>query len=260
MALINVGIHENLTLSDKSKINEHGTLELVVKSIEDDNAVFAALAGNTVVQTMESSIRMYPPNLLDFDKNLKSAADVAKDMSIIRHQFLTYGKLFAPKEDVEAAIGGLQMFEGLGIPPEDMAKAFQALTREDFLHRVVTNLSTKFLGFLQAHNAFDGSVTFRQKFLRQSKPKNFIAISSSSFDVWLEPMTIPKEQSRIAYSDWEIKNGRNSSSDAPASGKQSGTAETAKAAALFGDDTTATPSGGTEVKELPVDNKPGLFS
>jgi len=242
MALISVGIHENLVLSDKTKINEHGTLELAIKAEEGDEAVFAALQNNTVVQSMESSFRFYPPNLLTYEtKEPRTAAEIAKGLSILRHQFMEYAKLYGTKEEAEAAIGGLKMFEGLGIPQEDLPKAFRALTNEEFLKKVTNNLSKKFYNYLKAKNAFDGSVKFRQKFLRQSKAKNFATISKSTFDTWIEPMSIPKEQSKIAYSEYEITNGKNNPDPASASASQSEAAEV-KAASLFGDE--AKPSEG----------------
>ena len=249
MALIPVGIHENLVLTSKSKINEHGTLELSIASIQSDEAVFAALENDQVVQVMESSLRFYPPNLLDFDKNKKTAADIAKDMSLMRHKYTQFALLFGTTEEVKAAIGGLQMLADLGIPQEDMPKAFQSLVNEEFLHRVVTNLSKKFLDFLAAKDAFSGETAFRIKFRRQSANKNFITIPTSTFDTWIEPMSIPKDQSKIAYNDYEIEAGKSNSAAPKASASQTGAAETVKAKALFGDSNVAE-----------SDNKPALFS
>ena len=249
---IPVGIHENLVLDSKSKINDHGTLELNIKSVQSDEAVFAALANDDIVQSLESSLRFYPPNLLDFDKNKKTAADIAKDMSVLRHQFTQFARLYATEDEVKAAIGGLQMLADLGIPAEDMPKAFQSLVNEEFLHRVVTNLSKKFLDFLTSKNAFDGSTPFRMKFWRQSAAKNFVTIPVSTFDTWIESMAIPKDQSKVAYSDYEIEKGKNNAAPAKSSSAQSGTAETAKAASLFGDT--------SETKTADSEAKPPLFS
>lgn len=233
MALIKVGIHENLTLSSKTKINEHGTLELVIASAQSSNALMDAFTSNSTLTSMESSIRFYPPNMKDFEQKAKSASEVGKDLLLMRHQFMQYGLIFATKEKVEAAIGGTAMFEGLGIPPEEMAKALAMLTREDFVQKVTTNLSTKFLKLLTESNAFSGTTLFRQKFLRQSKDKNYAVIPTSDFDTWIESMDIPKNASKIAYSKWEVENGKNDPDPVAGDASQSTDADKTKAADLF---------------------------
>ena len=77
MSLIKPGIHENMTLSPKTQINEHGTLELYIASVQDESAVLAALMENKVFQSMESNFRIYAPNVTNFDKKPKTAADIA---------------------------------------------------------------------------------------------------------------------------------------------------------------------------------------
>ena len=214
MSLITVGIHDNLMLSPKTQINEHGTLELVICSIQNANALLDAFEGNNIMDNMESSVRFYPPSLIDFSKKQKTAAEIGNDLLKIRHQFMQYAKIYATTDKVEAAIGGLNMFEGLGIPPEDMKKTIAGLIKEEFLLKVMANLTKKFYAFLVQQNAFSGKVTFRQKFLRQSKDKNFISVPTSTYDIWIEPMTIPKEASKISYTKWEIDNKKNSSEQA----------------------------------------------
>ena len=220
MALITVGIHEDLKLSGETKINEHGTLELVIESaVGDDAAVLAAFASNTTFSPMKSSLRFYPPNLTTFNKDVKSATEVASDLLKMRHQLTQYALLYATKEKVEAAIGGLEMFKGLGVPDDQLAGAITRLTNEEFMKKVCTNMCEKFVAFLKENSAFTGEIKFRQKFLRQSKDKNFAVIPSSDFDVWIESMEIPKSASKISYSKWEIANKKNdpsaSSGDAP---------------------------------------------
>ena len=59
MALIKVGIHENLVLTSDTQINEHGTLELGMKTLEDPNALINAFEANTTFTEMKSSFRFY---------------------------------------------------------------------------------------------------------------------------------------------------------------------------------------------------------
>jgi hypothetical protein len=208
MALIKVGIHENLMLSDKTVINDKGTLELSIKSVEDPNALLNAFESNSTFTAMESSFRFYPPSMKDFNQVTKSSAEVAAEILKLRHQLLTYARLYAPKEEVDAALGGLAMFKGLGIADDKIKAALAMFDKEDFVHTVVTNLCTLFVSFLKSKNAFSGKVLFRHKFLRQSKTKNYAVIPTSDFDVWIESMDVPKDASKVEFSAWEIKEGK----------------------------------------------------
>ena len=76
MALIKVGIQENLIITDKSKINDKGTLELAIKAIQPPDALLTAFEGDSTFASMESSFRFYPPNMDDFDGNVKTSAEV----------------------------------------------------------------------------------------------------------------------------------------------------------------------------------------
>jgi len=265
MSLIKVGIHENLVLSSKTKINEHGTLELVIGNVESEDALMEAFQNSTVLDTMESSLRFYPPSLTDFEKNKKTAADIGKELLVMRYQFMQYALLYTTKEVVDKELGGTVMFEGLGIPPADYPKALTMLNQEKFLHKICTNLANKFVAFLKKLDAFNGKVLFRQKFLRQSKDKNFAVIPNSTFDVWIEPMTITAEQSKIAFSEWEIKNKRNDPNPGKADDKQSTKKDVKKADNLFNADSDTTEEKESEVvtdKNEAVEDKsekPDLF-
>lgn len=230
MALINVGIHENLVLSDKTKINDKGSLELCIVAA-GGNSIMDAFEDNTTFSELEQSYRFYPPSAKDFDQKTKSGVDLAKDLLKVRHQYMQYALLYASKEDVAKAFGGFKMFEGQGI--EGNEKQIASLTTEAYRNKVSTNLASLFLKFLKSKKAFSKPVPFRQKFLRQSADKNFSTIPGSSFDVWIEPMTVPAEQSVIQYTEWEIENKKNLST--PVSSTKSQTSEADKEAgkALF---------------------------
>lgn len=264
MALIKVGIHENLVLSDESKINDKGTLELVIKSTQDPGDLLSAFEGNTTFSEMKSNFRFYPPNMEDFDKNKKSSSEIAAEVLRLRHQFRQYALLFATKDKVDAAIGGLAMFDGLGIPADQIQQALGQFDNEAFTQKVVTNLSKKFLEFLHSVNAFDGKVTFRQKFLRQSKAKNYATIPTSDFDVWIEPMTVPKEASKIEFTEYEKTNGKDNPDPVSSSGSETSEEDANKAKDLFSapsEDDSAPAVDNIPVMEAEVvSNQPDLFT
>jgi len=242
MALIRPGIWENLKISPKTKVNEHGTLELVIGASQSEDAELQAFQNNVVSISMESNFRFYPPNLTTFDKTVKSSGDIGEELRRIRQQFINYGKLYATAEQVEKYVGGMSMFEGIGIPPADYGKALKMLTNDEFLKKIVTNLANRFVKFLEDSGAYTSNVSFRQKFLRQSKDKNYAVIPTSDFDVWLEPMTISKEMSQIAFSKWEIDNGKND----PNPAASSASANTTKADVNTGKNLFAGPADATQ--------------
>lgn len=242
--LIKVGIHDNLVLTNDTKVNEHGTLELSIATVQDTSDLLAAFQNNSTGDQMKSSLRFYPPNQEDFDKNQRSSGDIAGDLLKMKMQFMSFAVLYAPQETVEAYIGGTKMLEGIGIAPEQYAKALDSLTNADLCMKVTTNLATKFVEFLTAANAFNQTIKFRMKFLRQSKMKNFVVVPKSDFDTWIEPMTIPKAQSKIAYSAYEIDKKLNdpapATADAPESAGNDAQAEALQGAELFGPETPVT--------------------
>jgi hypothetical protein len=177
MGLIPVGIHENLIISSKSKLSEKGGMDLVIKSVESPEAILAALTSNEVYNAMESNFKQFAHQLTDFNKNTKSAADLVKDLTTRRYQLTQFALMFGTKDEVEAAIGGMAMFEGLGIPPEDYGKAVGQLTNKDFLEKVDANMCTKFLEFIKGKKGFDNpAMSFRAKFPRGSKNKTFSSL------------------------------------------------------------------------------------
>jgi hypothetical protein len=263
MALIPVGIHNNLVISEKSKINDKGSLELVIKSVESPEAILAALENNEVYQAMESNFRFFTPSITDYNKIPKSAADIVKDLTVRRHQLSVFAELFGTKEEVAKAIGNMAMFEGLGIPPETYGKAIGQLTDEDFLKKVDINLCTKFLNFLKAKNAFNkNDAAFRAKCPRGSKNKIFSSLSKSTYDVWLEPMSIPQLASKIEWSDYEIDQGLNHSNPIASDATQAAVTDVNKANALFKKPDAHAESDTKEVDKMAEEaptKKPDLF-
>lgn len=254
MALIKVGIHENLMISDKTKINDKGTLELCIKAVQSPDALLDAFSSNETFNPMESSFRFYPPSMKDFDQNLKTSAEIGQEILKLRHQLLTYAKLYATKEEAEKALGGLAMFKGMGIADDQIKKALTMFDQEEFVKKIVTNLCTLFVEFLKQKKAFSGKVLFRHKFLRQSKAKNYAVIPSSDFDTWVETMDIPKDASKIAYSDWEKENGKDNPDPVSSTPAASSAEDANKASALF-----SAPAKNKPAEEVAGDaNKPDL--
>lgn len=254
--LIPVGIHENLIISEKSKLSDKGGMDLVVKSIESPEAILAALTNNEVYNAMESNFKFFAINLTDYNKNVKGAADLVKDLTVLRHQLSAIASVYGTKEEVDTAIGGMAMFEGLGIAPENYGKAVAQLVQGDFLKKVQDNLSSKFLAFMTGKKAFE-STPFRAKFPRSSKTKTFSGITKSPYDVWIEPMSIPKAQSKIEWTDYEIKEGYNHGNPIASDDAKASVEDVNKAKNLFNKPDAA--STEDPIPETEASSKPDLF-
>ena len=259
MGLIPVGIHENLVISSKSKLSDKGGMDLVIKTIESPEAILAALTSNEVYNAMESNFKQFAHSLTDYNKNVKSAADLVKDLTTRRHQLMQIAKIFATEELVDKALGGMAMFEGLGIAPENYGKAVAQLTQADFLKKVDDNLCQKFLDFVKANKGFDNpAAAFRAKFPRGSKNKTFSSLCKSPYDVWIESMNVPAGQTKIAWSDYEIKEGLNHSNPIASDEAKANVNDANKAKDLF-----KKPDAPAETEEkAPVEeaaSKPDLF-
>lgn len=212
MAFLTPGVHENLTFGAGSKINEQGTLVLEMKTGEVD--VMAALEGNDTLEDAGSNFMFFPPSVSSFEGVAYKPIEIVKVLTKNRSLLLKYASLLGPKADAEAAFGGLKMFEGLGITKEQIPELVERLTDENVLKKVSTNLQTKFLQYVQSLPNFS-TTTFRHKFWRKNAKESF-AVIPNSFDEFVEPMSIPKDASKISWNEWELKNKKNDASNAPA--------------------------------------------
>lgn len=234
MALIKVGIHDNLRITKETSVNKEGSLELFIESAQSKDSMLSAFEENTTFTKMSSCLRFYPPSEKDFKGVIQSSADLGAALLKTRYQLMQYALLYATKEQVNEAFGGTKMLEGIGIKKEAFSNTLATLNKNPkALQAISTNLANLFVKFCKDYKVFDSKVLFRQKFLRQSDAKNFAVIPSSDFDTWIEPMTVPKEQSKIAYSQWEIDNGKNNPDPVVASAADTTPVDTSKADALF---------------------------
>lgn len=253
---LTVGIHENLVLdAATTKINDKGTLVIGIKQSEGEDDLLSAMESSEVMSKMSGNLMMFPPMGKTFDGDAKTAADLVAEMLVMRHQLLQYAMIFTTKEKANAAIGGTRMFADLGfdLNEKEIVKGCMArLTDETFRQSVATNLGKLFIELLNEVGAFTGEVSFRQKFLRASANKHYPSISTSSFDTWIEPMTVPKEQSKVAFTAYEISKKKNDPTPIAASSTQATPEVESKAASLFGAETT------NETADAESEDKPSL--
>jgi hypothetical protein len=92
------------------------------------------------------------------------------------------------------------------------------------------NMVTQFIEMMRPFIG-DKNKRFRMLFIRQSAQKHFPALRKRYLNEqpFMEPMSVPKEQSKLKYSKWEIANNYNSpervaEADAPSSDEVNSTA------------------------------------
>jgi len=238
MAYLKVGIHEDLVLTPQTKVNDKGSLELHISSKPDEDSMFNAFANNESVEGLEGKIIFFPPNMTTYEGPAKTPAELGKDIFMVIHKLKQYCLLYGTEDQVNAALGGFAMFDGLVDTnnKELVKQALQNFTKEEFLLKVLGNLYSRFIMFIQSVNGFEEPRSFRQKFIRQSANKHYPTISNSDFDIWLESMDIPKEASKIKWSDWEIKNKKNDPTPVEATPVDTDEEETVNAENMFGDE------------------------
>jgi len=215
MAYITPGIEEGLILDlANTQVSEKGALIIGMKSQDTGSsvdAVMAAIEGNTTLETAKAGkFYLWVPNIektVDDEKVVKSPTDLIAEMLNIRKYLLDIGYLYGPKEEAEMAYGGSVMFKGLG---NDVKQIIAKITSEVVLKEIFKRLVTAFLNFVKIKSTLVDNSPFRHKFVRQSADKHYASLPYiSSYDTIVESMMVPKEQSKVSFSKYEIEKGLN---------------------------------------------------
>lgn len=211
MSYILPGIHENLKFSSETSINEKGTLKLVIEKAMSAADKRRALENDEIVDNAKSGYLVFTPQLTDFTGAKRGSTEIMKDLTEIKKKFIALGSLLGPAEEVNSVIGGLKMLDVF--PENQWDSLFDKFNEEPVLEAVMKNLTNKFYTFLINHPNFE-KTRFRHKFHRQKPTANYSSIPWTLSNLLLvEPMTIPKEQSKLGWAEWEIKGGKNDASE-----------------------------------------------
>ena len=207
--MLQVGIHENVRLSDGAGFNDKGTFKIVLtQSQKVTESIYAAMTTGKDLATEDANIFIFAPNVLEYGKTTpKQDLAIAKEIQIISRQLKAFLKIYMKEADVEKAIGGEKLFAGLGANEENLPVKLQDQT---FVNAVIHQLCKNFLGTCTTKKLFHKDPGFRIKLIRQSKKSHFPRLSPS-FDTWIERMDVDKESSKIAFTDYEKGAGLDSS-------------------------------------------------
>ncbi len=221
--MISVGIYENLVIHKIAK-NDQGTLVIGVK---EAGKIDPLLALNTTGGKLESESKdflIYPPKPENFEgqtdtyeNNLKKIGDIKDQLEHILKQYITTNNI---KWDV---------FAGTGVTSDNIADKMMSAT---VLTQVYENIVEQFIKMMKPHVSDNGK-KMRMIFVRSSANKHYPALRKRFLDTYpfIESMEIPKAQSKLKFSKYEIDKGFNSGE--PVAGAQEASAQEAQTASSF---------------------------
>ena len=209
MAYLGVGIHENVILDSKTGLNDKGSLVIEFATKVDSNNMYAAFADGTEMEASSVGLIQFPFNMTNWEGKAKTASEIGTDINNLKANLIDILSVFMTSDKAKAALGVDVIFRGLGITPETQASLPQRLLNADFVSAVYKNICT---AFVAAATPFFNNTTFRVKLRRTSKAKHYSSIPPHSkfAEPWIESMAVPKGQSKLAWSEYDIKNGFNS--------------------------------------------------
>jgi hypothetical protein len=204
--MIPVGIHENVQWHKATK-NDRGTLVLGAKivdpkksSIDDLNST----SSNSADSLPEQDFLIFGPqaNLFNGDPD---TADNNMNKIKATKDFLNYVLLnFTTSDKIK-----WDVLKGTGVTNENTSTE---LLKQSVLDQIYANIVDQFIAMFEPFTKND-KLLFRAVFIRQNKVKSFAGLRKRylSDNPFMEPMTVPKEQSKIRFTKWEVENGYHTS-------------------------------------------------
>ena len=209
-----VGIHENIvikstTINDKKRLEieliEAGKLGTVKKSVFD-----TLLTARTAEEgNISFKLSIFGPLLPKKDDQTpeKKRELIGLDLTKLHKQLGQILEQFIPADNITLETIDVQ-FANTGIT--DAASFETRILDQDVLNRIYDNIAAEFIRLITPFlNDVSNSVRF--KLIRQSKDKHYASIPSRfiSDNPFIELMAVPKDQSRVKFSPYEIKEGLN---------------------------------------------------
>lgn len=210
---IQVGIHENVILS-KAAVSDKGRLTLYLRQLGEEKKEadpFAQMNSTEIVGTENNSgaLIMWPFKLPDSkakDNTVRTPEQVGelanKDVIRLRDQLTLILQQYMIKDQIKWSI-----FDGLG---DTITKEtyYADLASQNVLDVIYRNISEQFMAMIQPYLDKD-EYPMRWKMPRQSKEKHFATLPGMYLgeQPFIEPMEVPKDQSRVKWSKYEKDQG-----------------------------------------------------
>ena len=202
---IEIGINKDVYLK-AATINDKDNLILTfdiagVKRLSG----FEALQDDEIQEgTSSLDLRLFPPNVPAADKGTDEKRrelvqkDILKNRSILEHILQGY----LPKEQTKL---GKALYVNTGIEANNFE---EKILDKAVLLVVFKNMTREFIARMRPF-LNDESLKFRLKLVRQSKDKHFATLPGTRVNenpFW-EDMIIPDAESKVKFTDYEIKEG-----------------------------------------------------
>lgn len=240
--MIKVGIVENLRIlklekSDKGSLNitiaPAGDTEVATPSAPAAQpagieAIFGEL-NNTSEGSALTNQLTYIHWPYKIDEYTKTAEDVLKAINSSKEFLNHILKQYMTEDKIQWSI-----MDGVAIDRSSQAAAMQGMVVPANIAKIYDNQVNGFIRMLAPHIG-PNSPLFRFKLTRQSKLKHYATLPK--FAPFMEPMSIPAAQSKLAYSRWEIEKKYNDGTpvaEAETKTDQPSPAESQAAAGIFG--------------------------
>lgn len=224
--MLTVGIHENLVLS-KALVNDKGTLQLELRqkgdsAANDTSNPFALASSGDVIEDSSNKLLVFAPNVPKTEKadgtsrSEKERSDLANnDLIEMTNSMKHMLSVFITKDEIAKLFEGIYNNTGFNMKvyQEQGPSSFtELLFSEDRMKIVYTNVFTAFVqGITPFLDKDDHAI--RLKLIRQSADKHYPKLPGAKYvstQPFIESMSIPADQSKVKFTDYEKSKGLDS--------------------------------------------------
>ena len=210
---IQVGIHENLILS-KVLVSDKGRLTLFLRHLdeavntsEEEEDPFAQMNAAEVIEKDSNSggIILWPfkaPDTKNRDGSERTSKEMGElangDVMRLKNQLQQILEQYTIKDNIKWSV-----YDSTAMTKETYWEDIYSQNNLDVIYR---NICEQFMGMIQPF-LDKNEYPMRWKFARQSADKHYARIPDRYIkdQPFIEPMTVPKEQSRVKWSSYELK-------------------------------------------------------
>lgn len=212
---ITVGIHENIVLQ-KADFNDKGRFVLVLRSTEEkqdgageDDPFAQGNAAEVIEKDSGGAIIFWPfksPEAKDIkgnERSEKERGEIANnDVMTLKNQLQQILEQYIPKDQIKWSI-----FDGAVMAKETYWTDIISQNNLDIIYKNIgEQFSAQIAPFLD-----NNEYPVRFKLVRQSKDKHYAKVPGLYIkdNPFIEPMTVPKDDSRVKWTKYEESNGLN---------------------------------------------------
>ena len=199
-----IGINEDFRLGPGSKISDKGGF--AVNFVKGEMAASALDFMDEDYEEGESAtVTLFPPNMLEYKTEApRTSIELMRDITTEYQRMYAIFKLYFTKEELKTKFPMSSLLEGLNITRENEESL---LTQESVITKIFENMATAAIKLINDEKLWEKDA-FRIKLLRQSLKKAFPRMTyKPKFGDWVELMIVPKAQSKVEFTKFELSKG-----------------------------------------------------